>query len=345
VVLEKPKGAQEGFEIRLTWPSSIASCEGTIKQITDSRIQISRKADGRTISLALSKKRIKLLPLVRMGEPVLENQIIAAAVPVTQSIPCTKTASVESYLEQTKSTSVAERYAAVKALGRLDPGSTSSRIEEIVGNEDEHIYVRMESAASLMRLNRPPGSTFIKSCLNSEYLENRLEAVIALSEIESDESKQILVECLKDNEQHPEIRAGAAWALGELDANDSLPVLIGCFVSVDQSIKIEAARALSKIAREHNAEVLTKLPESQEDERPGVAWALAKAGIPSIKDLLPTMVDNDTREWAAYIIGSQPSERFVREIEQLKQKDTEVYFAVTVLWKIFSSWIYGLEEY
>ena len=33
------------------------------------------------------------------------------------------------------------------------------------------------------------------------------------------------------------------------------------------------------------------------------------------------------------------------EIERLKERDPEVYFAVTVLWKIMTSWIWELEEY
>ncbi len=33
------------------------------------------------------------------------------------------------------------------------------------------------------------------------------------------------------------------------------------------------------------------------------------------------------------------------EIEQLAASDPEVYFAVTVLWKILASWVYELEEY
>jgi hypothetical protein len=35
----------------------------------------------------------------------------------------------------------------------------------------------------------------------------------------------------------------------------------------------------------------------------------------------------------------------VPEVEDLARRDPEVYFAVTVLWKILASWVYGLEEY
>jgi len=45
------------------------------------------------------------------------------------------------------------------------------------------------------------------------------------------------------------------------------------------------------------------------------------------------------------IIGTQDQQRYIYEIEQLKTRDPEVYFAVRVLWKIMTSWIYRLEEY
>jgi hypothetical protein len=32
-------------------------------------------------------------------------------------------------------------------------------------------------------------------------------------------------------------------------------------------------------------------------------------------------------------------------IEALAERDPQVYFAVTVLWKIIASWVYDLEEY
>jgi hypothetical protein len=33
------------------------------------------------------------------------------------------------------------------------------------------------------------------------------------------------------------------------------------------------------------------------------------------------------------------------EMETLAERDPQVYFAVTVLWKIIASWVYDLDEY
>jgi hypothetical protein len=102
---------------------------------------------------------------------------------------------------------------------------------------------------------------------------------------------------------------------------------------------------LVKLARDSKAPVLAGFSESNPQERAGIAWALAKAGNVGVADLIDRLVDEDTRQWAVWVLGSQNSAKLTDGIEQLREKDPEVYFAITVLWKIMSSWAYGLEEY
>ena len=85
---EKPKGAGEGFELRVTWPSAVASSDGIVSALTAERLQFKREPDQRTISLALSKKSISLQPLVKVGDKFIAGQIIASVVPVTSVLPC-----------------------------------------------------------------------------------------------------------------------------------------------------------------------------------------------------------------------------------------------------------------
>jgi hypothetical protein len=61
--------------------------------------------------------------------------------------------------------------------------------------------------------------------------------------------------------------------------------------------------------------------------------------------LLRVMVDDDARRWVAYILGTQDEESVIEQMELLRARDAEVYFAVTVLWKIFASWINDVEEH
>lgn len=338
----KPKGAQEGFEIRIKWPAVIAKASGVIKTITADHIQYKRLFDNKTITL---KKKPNLKPLVVEGESVVANQVLAAVVPVTTGFLCTKSASAALYISLLSSLSLSERYTAAKALSFFQSTDVFNALAQKIGESDENILVKLEAAAGLARHGQEQGWTFIKQCIKDSYLANRLEAVIILGEITSDVSCQLLMDVLLDNGQNSEIRAGAAWALGELHNKLALPALIKSFATLEEGIRVEGARALAKLARSYTPELLQKFPGSSVEKRPGIAWALSKAGHFRIEDMLNMLVDDDARYWVSYILGNQEQQRYISEIELLKQRDPEVYFAVTVLWKIMSSWVYNLEEY
>ena len=345
VTFVRPKGAEEGFEARINWPAAIAKASGVVVLVTADRIQYRRYPDNRAITLRLSKKGLALNPLVAEGESVVENQVLAAVVPVVRAFPCANSASEDYYIAQLSEPSISERYTAAKALSFFRSGDVFSALAQRVNESTEHIYVRLEAAVSLARYANEQGWAFIKQCLADSYLQNRLEAVIVLGEIASDVSCQLLANVLLDGEQHPEIRAGAAWALGELRDKSALDVLIDSFAAVDEGIRIEAARALVKLSERFTPEIMQEFPISTPDKRPGIAWALSKSARFQLEDLLNLLVDEDARHWVVYLLGTQNQRRYVHEIERLKTRDPEVYFAVTVLWKIMTSWVYNLEEY
>ena len=345
VVLVKPKGAEEGFEARISWPAAVAKSAGIIESVANNRIQYRRQTDKRVITLSLSKQRLNLNPLVREGDAISENQVLAAVMPVVKQFPCSRITSQEYYISQLSSSTLSERYTAAKALSTFPSWDVSKALIDKVNESSEHIYVRLEAAASLARHNEGQGWSFVHQCLTDNYLQNRLEAVIVLGEIPDDTSCQLLCRVLTDNQQHPEIRAGAAWALGELHNSLALNGLIDSFSAVDEGIRIEAARALAKLASRFTGEIVDEFPRAAPDKRPGIAWALSKAGKFKFEDLLDALVDEDTRHWVSYILGTQDQQRYIDHIEKLKERDSEVYFAVTVLWKIMTSWVYNLEEY
>lgn len=345
VMLTKPKGAQEGFELRVTWPSVVASSDGVVSAVSASRIQFKRSGDSRTISLGLKRGDISLQPLVQVGEKVRAGQIIASVVPVSSSVPCAAASAETAFIQMLSSSSVADRYTAAKALSHIASPISSHALLARVSDESEHIYVRLEAAAGLARAEQTSGMEFIHRTLQDEYLEHRLEAVIILGEIHSPESAQTLTIVLLDSNQHAEIRAGAAWALGELQQQSSIDALVQVFLELAEPVRIEAARALRKIAAHTGANISSKFPTAQDDERAGIAWALSRSGRVTVPELLPLMVDGDARRWVAYILGTQNKDAFLAQIEELRRRDPEVYFAVTVLWKILASWVYDLEEY
>ena len=345
VLLVKPKGAEEGFEARINWPAAVAKSAGVIESVTNDRIQYRRQTNSRTITLSMSRQGLELRPLVREGDTVSENQVLAAVVPVITQFPCSGETAQDDYIAQLSSSSLSERYTAAKALSAFHSRDVSKALVDKVSQSDEHIYVKLEAAASLARHDEEQGWSFIEQCLADDYLQNRLEAVIVLGEIPADVSCQLLCRVLADKQQHPEIRAGAAWALGELHNSLALNALIDSFSAVDEGIRIEAARALAKLASRFTGEIVEKFPRTAPDKRPGIAWALSKSGRFKLEDLLDALVDEDARHWVSYILGTQDQQRYIDQIERLRGRDPEVYFAVTVLWKIMTSWVYNVEEY
>ncbi|MCC6254298.1 MAG: HEAT repeat domain-containing protein [Ignavibacteriaceae bacterium] len=338
------KGAQEGFEKRITWPANIAKSNGIITKITDNAIQYSRTSDNRKVTLRLSKQGNNLNPLVEVGENILNNQIISATIPISLIIE-SPNVNYEFYITNLTSSSLSERYAASKALAYFNNDIVKRNLFEKLQDTDEHIYIKLESAASLVKLGDDRGYTFIESILASEYVQYVLEAVIVLSEIHTERASTILISVLNDESKDSEIRAGAAWGLGEIRNRNTIDALSTTFLGIHENIKIEAARALAKFVENFTPEILSKFKTATDLEKAGLAWSLAKSQSLNLEQLIDALSGTNTREWVSYIIGKQGEEKFINDIEQLRNVDPEVYFAVTVLWKIMSSWVYNLEEY
>ena len=344
-ILMRPKGAEEGFESRVIWPAAIAHAPGVIVSVTPERLRYKRLSDNRTISLSLTKRDLTLTPMAIAGQSVSADQIVGAVIPVLREFTCDQRASDKGYLQLLASPALSKRYAAAKALSFFASDIVIRALNQKLSETDEHIYVRLEAAASLARQGDETGIIFIMTCLTDEYPQHRLEAVIVLGEIGTEAANQLLINTLLDNQQYSEIRAGAAWALGEVRHKSAMDALIDSFVAVDEEIRTEAVRALAKLASQFGPDVVHQLRQSPVAKRPGIAWALSKSGRFTLQEMIDALVDEDTRHWVTYVLGTQDQKRFIHEIESLKTKDPEVYFAVNVLWKIMTSWIYGLEEY
>jgi hypothetical protein len=345
VVSIKPKGATEGFEARLTWPSAVAKTDGHVTSIDHNCLKYRRKDDNRMIRLSLKKRELVLTPLVKVGDTIKRNQILASVVAASDKIRCGGNLIQGYYIELMKSASLSDRYGAAKALAFFKSNETISTLKDKMRDEKEHIYIRLESASSLLKMGNKESLPFFEKLLHDQYLENRLECVIVLGEIGQRESSGLLIKTLLDAKQHPEIRAGAAWSLGELKDKSALNALVAAFDAVDKDIKVEAARAMVKLNELFAQETVKLIPASNDSQRAGISWSLSKSGNFTIHDLLVVMNNDDARKWIAWIIGTQKEQKYISQIEELKQKDKEVYFAVTVLWKVMSSWINGLEIY
>ncbi len=347
VIEVRPKGVEEGFETRVTWPASVASSAGEVSNVEKEKLQYKKLSNNRTVTLKLIRKDIQLIPHVKVGDSFVKNTILASVVDILQTLPRTETVGVKFYIDLLSGTSISDRYTATKALSYIGNSDAVKPLLDRLKDKEEHIYIRLEAAATLIRLGQKEGFAFIETVLNKGYLEHRLEATIILSEIRNKHSLELLQNTLLDKSQHPEIRGGAAWALGELKESSSIQSLIKSFNSLEHTIKIEAARALNKLCDNYSETIIKSLKSADLEERPGIAWAISKDTHWDIEKLIGILSkdDLDLRQWLAFIMGSTEQSKIINEIERLKNQDNEVYFAVTVLWKIMSSWVYNLDLY
>lgn len=349
VSITKPKGVEEGSEIRVVWTSAIANQRSTVSEVTTTRVRLTPVDGGRSQTVQLSRKRSALLlkPQVRVSDIVEANQIVAATVPVNLSVTCPLDVDEAHFVGKLVSINLSERYAAAKALRYRGYTTAQSALEERINHAEEDIYVQLEAAAALAAHNHVAGWTFMESKLRSTVLdvplETQLETVIVVSEISTPRSESLLVEVLRDTHKDEELRAGAAWALGQFATASSATALVDTFNSTALDVKSEAARALLKITGPQIAHVIELLKTCDPSRRDGISWVLARSGGFAPQDILIDADDN-LRRWVSFIVG-HGKERFAEtDVDAVCNADPEVYFAASVLWQILASWIDGLTE-
>lgn len=342
--ITKPKGVEEGSEIRIIWPCFAANEVSVVTEVSDTAVKL-RQSNGRVQRCVLARKNFVLLPQCIVGQAIQQNQIVASTVPVDLAPVCQVDVAERFFLTHLKSAALSERYAAAKALRFRGYSESLPDLIERMRDPAEDIYVQLEAAAALAAYNEPTGWAFLAKCSDSDYLTIQLETIIVLSEIVHSQSQSLLISILIDPQRDSEIRAGAAWALGEFKTNEAASTLINTFNSTSTEIKIEAARALLKIAPSQVELLIKALQSVEPTKRDGLAWALAKAGGFDISRLLSDQDDHDLRRWVSYIAGYGRTMFPEEQIKKLFELDAEVHFAASVLWQILSSWIYELGEY
>lgn len=350
VSITRPKGVEEGSEIRVMWTSAVANQRSVVTAVEAGRISISSipEARKRSIQLSRSKGRITLLPQVNVGETVEINQIVAAVVPVSTALQCPASVNEAYFVSKLASVNLSERYAAAKALRYRGYTTAKPVLESRMTDPEEDIYVQLEAAAALAAYDEPKGWEFIKIKLHSPAmtvpLETQLETVIVASEIPKSRSEQLLIEVLQDSQRDDELRAGAAWALGQFASATSATALVDTFNSSPLEIKVEAARALLRIAEPQIPHLIDLLKNGDPVKRDGISWVLARTGKFNPSDMM-LEADENLRKWISYVVG-YGKDKFVQgDVEAICKADPEVYFAASVLWQIVASWVNDLREY
>lgn len=341
--ITQPKAASQGAEVQVIWPTAIAAEPGVVVEVSDRRVVCKRDGDGRQVFCQLSRRNgVRLHPQVHQGQTVQENQVLASVVPVTRAVPLGQTVGADHYVAELSSANERIRFTAGKALSGFPGDVTDAALLARMQDAADHIFIRLEVAASLVRHGRAEGWEFLARTLQDQFAENRLEACIVLAEIDADNARTMLMAKLAEQGEHVDVRAGAAWALGEHRHVAAMRSLADAFASAPEAIRVEAARALTKLARAHRSGMVDLFESVVDGARPAVAFALCKGAAATVDELKRAMKSDDMRQWVAYVIGTGQS---IDEIEKLKALDPQVYFAATLLWKMLTSGIYDLEEY
>jgi hypothetical protein len=350
VSITKPKGVEEGSEIRVVWPSALANQKSIVTEVEAGKISLTPLPIGRrqTILLSRGKGKILLNPQVKDGDAVEMNQIVASVVPIHMRLTCPASVDETYFIDKLASVKLSERYAAAKAMRHRGYTLAKPVLEARVNDTDEDIYVQLEAAAALAAYDDTIGWEFMENKLHSSVLtislETQLETVIVASEIPKERSERLIIEVLKDPSRDVELRAGAAWALGQFASNKSASALVDTFNSSSLEIEIEAARALLRIAEPQVSHLVNLLKTGDPSKRDGISWVLARTGKFNPASIVAADDDN-LRRWISYIVG-YGKENFVQaEIESICKADPQIYFAASVLWQIVASWINELKEY
>lgn len=349
VSITKPKGVEEGSEIRVVWTSAAAKQQSVVSEVSEKRIGLTPFHLGRVqiVQLVRSKGATTLAPQVRVGDTVEANQIVAASVPVAITVACPPAIDEAYFVQKLTSIILSERYAAAKALRYRGYTTARSALKERINHAEEDIYVQLEAAAALAAHGHSEGWIFIENKLRSAVvdvpLETQLETVIVVSEIPNPRSENLLIEVLKDAKREEELRAGAAWALGQFATPTAANALVETFNSTALDVKTEAARALLKITEPQMEHVVELLKTCAPDQRDGLSWVLARSGGFDPNTLL-VHADDNLRRWISYVIGHGKGSFSQSNVDAICKSDPEVYFAASVLWQILESWIDELTE-
>ncbi len=350
VSITKPKGVEEGSEIRVVWTSAVANQRSIISEVSGTRIRLTPCLSGRvqTVQLSRSKGALTLSPLFRIGETVEENQIVAASVPVAIAVDCPPPVDEPYFIEKLASINLSERYAAAKALRYRGYTTARHSLEDRMNHTEEDIYVQLEAAAALAAHDHSTGWSFMETKLRSAVLdvplETQLETLIVVSEIPKPRSEALLIEVLQDSRRDEELRAGAAWALGQFATGSAANALVETFNSTAIDVKTEAARALLRITGPQIAHVVDLLKTCAPDQRDGLSWVLAKSGGFDPNAIL-VHADDNLKRWVSYIVGHGKDHLAEADVSAICQSDPQVYFAASVLWQIIESWVDGLNEF
>lgn len=251
------KAISEGSELDRTWPMWAPSRAGRVLdvEITDSKRTVRVEYDNGRRGSHWHGRNWRTFHSLNAGESFSSGQPVASSFEPLSSIECP--GEVWDWQSDLRSEDDDMRFPAVKAARYLSTSQAEPLLLALASDEQSDWRIRLEAHASLAPYRVESVASLVENVMAPDASDEcRMEAVFALSEVDTLEAARSLAEVASAGDTAPpdEVRAAAAWGLGT-----------GARPSPD--LLVNLLRDDSVLVATHAAAVLpAKLPRSIVDE-------------------------------------------------------------------------------
>lgn len=306
---EKKKGAGDGSETSLTWKACFAPHTGEITKLTKAMISVT-SADG----VVVSRKHAKLNLFFTHGQSVEENQVLASKVkPCShRKLQCKGSLTTQKINKMLRSRSMPVRFGGIKLARLRNETGVRVNVERISNDAHEDIYVRLEAKTYLAKVHSHSVAELFNGDLRAEEGRDRLEAIIAIGEINNDESIKLLSDTLLNAGEEYFIRSAAAYCLGRSCSETARIALISSFDDISHRIREDALISLVMNGPEAIPGLIQHLAHDKINIQAGCAEALRRMApaIPNdsfreqlIGPVIKLVNSDPTLHFAAWLLG------------------------------------------
>ena len=243
-----PKAASEGSEVTLTWPCWVPSASGRLLEIDEDDRIVYTGTDGR--------RRVYWQWRTWKGQRIVYAEadglfaggdtIVAGIVPAPESSDCP--GDVWDPGADIESNTDVDRYAGIKASGATLRTDLQDELSAVAKDGSIDWRVRLEAAVSLARFDGDRWGHMIVDFVDdaASTPEQRMETVLAASELPVSTASDTLFAVASDVSRHPELRAAAAWGLGQGEAAQPA-LLLDIALDSEEIVALHAIAAIDEL--------------------------------------------------------------------------------------------------
>ena len=332
-----PKAASEGSEITLTWPCWVPSASGRLVGIDEGERIVYAGTDGhkRVYWHWRNWKGQRIVYTEADGLFVGGDTIVAGIVSAPESSDCP--GDVWDPGADIESSTDVDRYAGIKAAGATLRTDLQDELSAVAVDGSFDWRIRLEAAVSLARFDGNRWRHMIVHFVDDAAAtpEQRMEAVLAASELPASAASDALFEVASDIGHHPELRAAAAWGLGQGDAAQP-ELLLDLALDSEEIVALHAIAAIDELP-EAAKTVLFEWLHGQDERKGDVASHLL-----SRHQCIGLLLDAYERGGPARLRASSALGRLPRETVLLAAGDritTEIAALLEPMWYSQQSWV------